>query len=121
MLDGKKVGNAYIDTNGLYTSFQCKCSFPIDGIYRINAKYGVRYIDLGVCIPNGDSYVTSAKIPTKNLGEEEPAFYAIRKGSENLIFIAVDEHTDFRYLKRLVDARFQVQNGQKGLLIRDNQ
>ncbi len=112
------VGNAFVETVGLYTMFTCRCNFQDKGIYRIIAQYGSVKIDLGICIPQEDGYATFAKIPTKNISNDVPQFYAIEGSQSNMIFIPVKTHETFDYITNLPEARFYNREGECGLLIR---
>ena len=115
----QSVGTACVETVGLYTKFQCRCSFSNEGMYRVFAQYGSVKADLGICVPEESEYVTCAKIPTKNLNNEIPQFYVSDGVDENMFFVPVRADEKFCNLDRLFEARFCVQEGEKGLLIKN--
>lgn len=119
-LRNKAVGSVSIEVDGLYTRFLCKCSFPDAEIYRIVADYGPVQIDLGVCIPQGECFVTRARVPSKRLGDQTPSFLAIPSIKTDFAFVAMDPQNAFPHLSGLATAKFSVQKGKRGLLIQKN-
>lgn len=119
-LRDKAIGTACVETDGLYTRFLCKCSFPDAGIYRVVADFGPIQIDLGVCIPQGECSVTKAKIPSKRLNDQTPNFFAIPSLQADFAFVEIDPENEFPYLRNLATAKFSVQEGKRGLLIHKN-
>ena len=75
-------------------------------------------MDLGVCIPDEDLFVTYGKIPTKHLGNTELHFYATESNQlRDMDFVPIDPHNTFDYIEKLMAAKFCVQSGKRGLLI----
>ena len=117
-LRDKVIGIASVETENLYTHFICKCSFPDAGIYRILAEFETFQIDLGICVPNGDCFVTRANVPTKRLRKQTPSFVAIPAQQTDFRFVEIEPQNAFLHLSDLASATFSVQDGKKGLLIR---
>lgn len=111
------VGTACIETLGLYTHIICRCHFPRNNIYRIRAKYGSNEIDLGVCIPNGDSYVVKGKVATKRLNSSIPSFFAYTQVKHNSLFVSLNPEIKFEYFANLTEATFHVQEGKRGIIL----
>lgn len=119
-LRDKAIGTVSVETDGLYTRFLCKCSFPDDRIYRIVADFGPIQTDLGVCIPQGECFVTKAKIPSKRINDQTPNFFAIPSLQADFAFVEIDPKNAFPYLSDLSTAKFSIQEGKRGLLIHRN-
>ena len=72
--DASPVGVAQTEIRGLYCRFSCRCTLPDRELYRIHAVYPEKRVDLGVCVPQGESFGMDMMIPVKHLGTGEPAF-----------------------------------------------
>lgn len=119
-LRNKAVGTVSIEVDGLYTRFLCQCSFPDAEIYRIVADYGSVQINLGVCIPQGEYFVTRARVPSKRVGEQTPSFLAIPSIETDFAFVEIDPQNAFPHLSGLTTAKFSDQYEKRGLLIQRN-
>lgn len=118
ILAGKEtVGTVCVATDGLYTQFRCRCGFLQEGIYRIIAHYGEREIDLGICIPVGNTYTNNTKVATKYLTSDIPSFYMVRSTRKSAVFIPVAPNEKVCQITKLPEARFHIRAGQKGLLL----
>ena len=115
--ENKPIGIACVESVGLYTQFQCRCSFRNEGSYRIIAQYGAVQIDLGLCIPANNMFVTNAKIATKKLNGSPPYFFALDIKQNNVTFVPVDPQENFSFIEKLSGAKFHIKNGIKGILI----
>ena len=119
--ESKPIGFVQVEPVGLYTHYRCRCSFRENGLYRIVAKYGKLCIDLGICIPEHDEFVAYARVPTKNLNEASPCFYAIERNRHKKEFIPVDTRHEFAFITQLVKAKYYVMNDVRGILIENDQ
>jgi len=70
----RKVGYAYIYSEGLYSQIDCTCSFETPGIYRIVVRGDHNNHRLGVCVPFGNNYVLKKKVPSKHLNSNNFCF-----------------------------------------------
>ena len=141
--DGRSVGTARMEKQGLYYVFFCRCRLPDDKLYRIHVICGENREDLGICVPMDDAFGMDKKIPSKRLGEAAPAFELLPKDwmppveiipepvepviEEEIrepekaeeLFVPVSEEEPFEYLDKLENAVFAEQNGQPGVLINE--
>lgn len=116
MLGSNKVGIVSIETVGLYTRFWCRCAFPDEGFYRVLAQYSEITVDLGICVPNDDEYVTQAKIPSKGLGKGIPRFYAVDRSKADIKFVPLKEGECLGCIDRLPDATLSIHKNEKRLV-----
>ena len=118
-LNNDVVGYATIERTGLYATFDCKCTFPTEDVYRILVKYEDGRLDLGVCVPEGLSFVVRKQIPVKLLGAGEPKFSVIDTHKSDGNFVPISEDSSFLYLSQLTKCKFYKQYDQVGILLCD--
>ena len=108
-----KVGVARVSREGLYYRIQCTCglgSVP----YRITAR-AEHQIDLGMCVPNGDTVSLEVRIPMKKLGKGNLSFYIEtpnEKQQENWYPISLEK--PFPHIAKLKQAYMVSSNGKVG-------
>ena len=112
------VGTVCVHQIGLYTQFECQCTFSKDDLYRIVAKHKAGQINLGICIQEGDFYVINTKIPTKYIGYNDLKFCALVESEvDDATFVPVTTDARFGYIADIMHAKFCVREGRKGLLL----
>ncbi len=114
MLNGEQVGHAQVEREGLYYRFNCTCALKDNKLYRIVVGDGKTKIKLGVCVPDGQSFVLSTKIPVKYLQGNSFCFL-MEAVCGNAI--AVSTGQPFFYLDKLQTARLQIADGQPSIII----
>ena len=75
--DGKIAGKAIIKSQGLYCQIDCTCHFPPKEIHRVFLRTLDTELNLGVCLPAGDTTTTRTKIATKYIDLENLYFYIV--------------------------------------------
>ena len=110
------VGTAEVKKEGLYLHFVCKCAPPDKELYRIQVSDGVDNRNLGICVPEGNSFYLNTRVPSKHFANEQLSFRMIPARSDNKV-IPVATDVPFEDLEQLKTARFQIENGQPGILI----
>jgi len=63
---GEKVGDAFVESSGLYYIFRCKCNMHTDRIYRITISSDCQTLVLGVYLPQ-KTYGLEKRIPKKKI------------------------------------------------------
>lgn len=120
LLGGESIGQAYVEKQGLYYCFSCRCSLSGEVIYRITVTCDDRCESLGVPVPEGGDFVLATRVPVSKLGEGEPVFRAVPRHKElGGKFIPISPDTPFTYLHRLENAFLENRNGQLGIVVRD--
>ena len=119
-LDGRVVGTAYVNREGLYYKFRCSCMFGEKGIYKLIVRCGQQKESLGICLPQGESFGLEKRVPVKRLGEGTMQFTAVSQnaGSPER-FVPLQEETPFEWISKLKKARFEIREGIMGLVISD--
>lgn len=116
-LENQSVGIVCVEHVGLYTQFQCRCTFKKEGSYRIMAQYGASCINLGLCVPENNVFVTRMKVATKKLNGEIPHFFAVDTKNKDLKFFPVKPEHNISCIANLPEAKFYIENGVPGILI----
>lgn len=112
--DGDTVGQAQVEIDGLYYIIRCCCRFWNKKINRIRIYDGKKEMSLGICVPEGNQFVLTKRIPKKQLSGENLCFFV---ESEVLSGIPVASGKPFEYLHKLKTARLQNTNGQPMIII----
>ena len=110
------IGSAEVIKEGLYTRFLCKCKFQQEGLYRIVVHYGEVSYNIGVCIPDGNGYTTSAKLPSKYIHDSVPVFSAESAVKPITVFKPISPGMNFEYIKALPNGKFCCCGNQKGIM-----
>ena len=119
LLNGRNIGKAEVEKQGLYYRFDCRCSFPDEGLYTISVKNGAYNKSLGVCTQEGSVFRIKTSIPIKHFPEQVFTFTASMKsesGSHNFVPLHLDQ--PFAYIRELNHAVFTVCNGKPGVNLR---
>ena len=109
------VGTADVKTEGLYYRIVCHCVPPDESVYRICVSDGLNTRNLGICVPEGNTFFLTARIPVKYLKEKMRFELMASKQEQEKISVSTDE--PFNALDHLETARFQIVNGQPEILI----
>lgn len=112
--NGRQVGQAQAEREGLYYKITCVCDFSDDEIHRIVASDGKSVVKLGVCVPNGNQFSLSTKVPAKYLSAGDLCFSV---ASECTSGIPIFSGKPFPHLDKLETARLQITNGQPCIVI----
>ena len=116
----KTVGKVQVLRQGLYYRFLCHCQLTGDVVCRLGVRCGDKLENLGVVVPTGDGFGLDKKVPVKQIGEGNMAFYLMPKHDKVAgQFIPICPEEPFAYIERLKDAFLTYQNGQAGALIKN--
>ena len=145
------VGVAQMEMQGLYCRISCRCTLPDRELYRVHAAYPEKRVDLGICVPQGDSFGMDMMIPVKHLGTGEPVFELLPKdwkpedaeelpqsnptvqeqdpvteesesaGHDTETFLPVWEDEPFEQLDILENAVLEVRDDQIGVIISEEE
>lgn len=107
--NGMQVGKARVEKDGLYYKITCVCTFDDTDIHRVIVSDGESFVKLGVCIPEGDQFYLTTKVPVKSLRGNKLSFMI---KSNCTTGIPVISGKPFAHLERLETARLQIKNGQ---------
>ena len=105
-----------IQRQGLYLRLICRCAIPSDQVYRLYGVFASKRENMGVLVPEGDSFSLDRRIPAKRFGEETPRF-EVSSGQQVLPgeFIPICPEEPFFYIDRLKNAFLQKENGKIGI------
>ena len=96
---GKNVGTVQISREGLYYRFECRCKFQEEGIYRLYALSAEKKAYLGVCVPIGDVFGITTRIPVNKLGTGNVCVAVETKPNEKVF--PVDQEKPFPGIEEL--------------------
>jgi len=116
-MDGKVVGKATVERQGLYCRFSCRCVFPDKGIHTIWVCWDGGSRKLGVCVPNGRDYCLNTSVPLKYIPDKRLTFAVDYTEKKQDDFYAVDAERPFDPIDKLSRAQFDVRDGKPGLII----
>lgn len=120
LLGTEVAGQAEVKKQGLYYCFSCRCQLTGEVIYRINVTCGEHSESLGIPVPEGKQFSLKAKIPANRFSKGAPSFRLVpRHPSVGKNFIPLSPETPFPYLKRLERAYLAKQDGQLGIVFRE--
>ena len=115
---GIPCGKVSVRQQGLYYHVHCRCKVVREDIYRLILTSGDHQENLGILIPEGDSFVLSRKIPAKQFPEGEWLFRIVSKEiSASGCFVPISPDEPFAYISRLKDSFLVYHNGQPGIEI----
>ena len=119
---GEKIGKAEVCREGLYYRFQCVCDLSGEVIYRIEALWGEKKVNLGILIPGEDGFYLHTKIAARKLGQGRPSFHAVPRHPKNEgMWVPISPEEPFTYLHRLKNAVPEIRNGIMGICIKDQE
>ena len=115
---GEKIGKAQVRREGLYYRFLCCCDLTGEVMYRLTVKCGKKIENLGIPVPDGDSFRLSARLPVSRFSSGMPEFQAVPKHQtldEN--WVPLNPEVPFDYIHRLENAVLERRNNELGILI----
>ena len=119
-LGEQAVGQVQVSKEGLYYHIRCKCRFSREGLYRM-VLTGEQTVSMGILVPMGDGFGMDTRIPVKRIGEGKTLFQVIESHAiSNEPFLPIKEDEPFTYIARLKDAYMTYQNGQTGIVLKEN-
>lgn len=109
------IGQVKVNNSGLFTEFDCACQPKSKDLFRVVAQYDDKKVDLGICVPDGNTFSIKRMIPTKNIGKGTPRFCCVYLNHKPDNFIALSNDRKVPSLHKINEARFMTQDGIKGL------
>ena len=120
LLGTEEVGQAEVVSTGLYYQFYCRCRIASEVIHRIVVQTGERKENLGILMPDADSFSLQAKIPKSHFAAQEPVFCMMPKHpplDKNWLPLSPEE--PFSYIQDLKRAYLVKQGEQRYLGFRE--
>lgn len=119
MIGKTKVGQAFVERQGLYYCFSCRCELHSEVICRVTLQIGEQEESLGILMPlEGNVFGLCKRLPAKSLKSGMPEFRITPKQSLPAgSFIDVYPEEPFGFISRLENAYLEVRRGKTGLVI----
>ncbi len=116
---GQAVGKVQVTREGLYWHFLCHCCLSGGVVCRLQVVCGGKAESLGVLVPSGEGFRLETKLAAKRLGQGELCFEVVpNRPVLQGKFVPIRPEEPFAYLTRLKDAYLARQEGQLGVVIR---
>lgn len=118
---GQDVGKVQVTREGLYYRFRCRCHLTGDVVCKVMVHCGEGRESLGILAPEGEGFSLVTRVPVKRFGEGKPEFLVMpNRPAMAGKFVPIRPEEPFTYLERLKNAYLAMQNGQVGVVIREN-
>lgn len=118
LLGQTHIGKVTMRRQGLYYHFHCRCRLPENKIYRLLVTCNTIQTNLGIFVPQENSFILDTKVPVKRIGEGELLFTAIPKQDfQGRTFVPISPEEPFAYLSRLKRSFLIQVDGQSGIYI----
>ena len=116
-MDDRIVGKADVVNEGLYYVIKCTFSLDHDGIYRAIVQTDHECLNLGICVPEGDLFAATVRIPVSKIENDDVRFYIVSIDAKRAQGHPVSEDAPFDFLELLYAARFSKINGKPSIFI----
>lgn len=117
-LGKEAVGQAIVERQGLYYSFNCQCQLHSEVMCRVTVSCGGSHVSLGILVPMGKDYGLTKKLPIKNFPPGTPEFWITPKQIRSQgIYVDVYPEEPFRYIAKLEKAYLDKHKGRPGIRI----
>lgn len=102
MFGGEPVGKMFVDRQGLYYRFRCRCGLTGEGMYRVRVFCGEEKQDLGILVPMEGDFGLQKRLPAKLFPEGMPRFLAVpRRRQLHGGFQDMSPKEPFSYIREL--------------------
>lgn len=119
--EGKDVGSVTVSREGLYYNFSCKVTSWSGGMYRLLLKTELETIDLGILVPQGNTFVLSKRLPIKQIRGKRFSFAVITAVMEkNEKYISVTQDQPFSYIEELLNTKLETKAGNNVIVLSNN-
>lgn len=117
---GEKIGKAQVKREGLYYRIRCSCALTGEVIYRLTAICGNKTENLGIPVPDGDSFRLEKKLPVSRFPKGEIVIRAVPGNPDrSRLFAPVHPEEPFQYLSRLKAAHMERRGDEIGIVFDD--
>ena len=114
------VGQAVVTREGLYYRFRCSCRLSGETICRLVAVCGGRQENLGIPVPEGDSYTLNCRMAVSRLGQGKLSIRVIPKHAPlGEMFVPISPEEPFGYISRLKKAHLARRGDLLGAVIEE--
>ena len=115
-----KAGRVSLCKCGMFYQLTCRFQTQEKGVFRLYADNGKEIIDLGQCVFYGQALGVERYMPVKSIGDGDLRFYVMEAGKTGT-FVPIANDQPFYRFDELLNARFAIQFGRKGVLLDRNE
>ena len=108
LMGSTTVGWVSEERLGLYTRYECRCSFEDGLVHRMTLRSGEKEIDLGVFVPEEGAFVVRKNIPVKDIPNGSPEFRVDHTRQDVCLWQEGEELPNAVLLKK---ARLRIRDG----------
>ena len=117
---GRSVGKVEVAQEGLYYRFCCRCRLSGDVICRAILEHGGKRESLGILVPVGDGFGSTARIPAKRIADGQWQFAVVpNRDRDEKKYVPIKPEEPFAYIARLKDAYLALHQGQACAVVAD--
>ena len=121
-LGNEEVGQAYVERQGLYYHFRCRCQVQSGIICKVTVSCSGEHMNLGTLMPSGKGYVLTKNIPVSQFRSGIPAFWILPKRPQTQeVYVDIYPEEPFRYISKLENAYLDRRRGRTGIRIQANE
>lgn len=117
LYDGTPVGEAKLEREGLYIRIRFRCRLDRGCRFRMILHIDAAKRDLGLCASDSGIFEDSIRILLQDI-ENAPLDFSLEKEQKGR-FVPIRLNEPFLYPALLHMARFQIQDGVKGLILQE--
>ena len=117
-LGQQAVGKVYVDRQGLYCRFRCRCQVAGGTICALAVRCAEDEIHLGIPVPAGDAFTLETRVPAKRFPDGKFRFVLLpRHGEMKGKFVPLSPQEPFAYISRLKHGYLENREGRVGVVI----
>lgn len=115
--EGKAVGTASFEKEGLYWKIRCCCDIPDDVPYQVTLKAGEE-IDMGLLVREENGYCLTKRIAMKRIGDMQPSLMASPRRAKALeAFQPIISDEPFSYIEKIKNTKLETKDETVGIMV----
>lgn len=113
---GNNVGYVRLNRHGMFYQLTCRFQMKERSAFRLYVENEKGEIDLGQCVFYGQALGIERNMPVKHIGNGTLRFF-VDTAVEGETFVSIADDQPFYRIEELLNARFTIQSGKKGILL----
>ena len=115
------VGEVSVSREGLYYTFSCRAVLQTGELYRLFLVSEQVRFDLGILVPDKDTFCCRKKLPAKYFSGdsfqfliENNSYQEIKNG------VVISQDQPFAHIEKLLESRLQIRHGKPEIVFADD-